>query len=147
MLHANENNWAMAASAGQTKTSSKMLQTLGLIGSHSYACLGVVLVGLTEEVRLVKLRNPWGNCEWSGDWSVDSDCWTDETKLQSGFSTLECGVFYMHITDFCKHFSRVQICLVNDEYLYVSKMYKQDKYSWIKFEVLGSGGNFYFTIH
>ena len=29
----------------------------------------------TEPVRLLKLRNPWGYKEWSGDWSDESSKW------------------------------------------------------------------------
>jgi len=30
-----------------------------------------------EEVRLIKLRNPWGKFEWDGEWNDQSDVWTD----------------------------------------------------------------------
>jgi calpain-15 len=34
-----------------------------------------------QDVRLMKLRNPWGNKgEWNGDWSDKSEKWTPELK-------------------------------------------------------------------
>ena len=44
MLEAEQKNWVMAASAGSTQASRKTLEDLGLIGQHSYGCLGVVTV-------------------------------------------------------------------------------------------------------
>jgi Calpain family cysteine protease len=35
-------------------------------------------------VKLLKLRNPWGCGEWNGDWSDNSNKWTDEFKQQLG---------------------------------------------------------------
>jgi hypothetical protein len=33
-----------------------------------------------KPVKLVKMRNPWGEGEWKGDWSDKSDLWTDELR-------------------------------------------------------------------
>ena len=41
---------------------------MGLIGYHSYGVLDIAIIGENEE-KLVKLRNPWGDFEWTGDWS------------------------------------------------------------------------------
>jgi len=30
--------------------------------------------------RLLKVRNPWGSHEWTGDWSDSSPLWTDHLK-------------------------------------------------------------------
>ena len=31
-----------------------------------------------QELRLVKMRNPWGHKEWEGDWCDSSELWTEE---------------------------------------------------------------------
>ena len=37
-----------------------------------------------KTVRLLKLRNPWGQGEWQGDWSDKSPLWTPAIKKQVG---------------------------------------------------------------
>jgi calpain-15 len=72
----------MAASAGSTNASKELLEKLGLIGNHSYGILDVREVKLAngKSERLLKLRNPWGDFEWNGDWGDDSDLWTPELE-------------------------------------------------------------------
>ena len=42
----------------------------GLVTRHAYSILAAVEVvdNTGKQVRLVKLRNPWGKFEWKGDW-------------------------------------------------------------------------------
>ena len=35
-----------------------------------------------ENVRLVKIRNPWKKGEWKGRWSDNSDDWTEELRFE-----------------------------------------------------------------
>ena len=72
----------MAASAGSTKASADLLQKLGLVDAHSYGLLKAVEVtdAFEDKYRIVELRNPWGDFEWNGDWSDNSDLWTDDLK-------------------------------------------------------------------
>lgn len=52
-------------------------------------------------MNLVKLRNPWGSGEWTGDWSDSSDCWTDELRRQVDFDgDKDDGIFWMDFRDF-----------------------------------------------
>lgn len=65
----------------------------------------------------MQLRNPWGDFEWKGDWSDESDLWNDDTKAQVDFKD-EDGLFWMSLKDMMKYFNRVQICRVDDNYFY-----------------------------
>ena len=49
----------------------------GLIPGHAYT-----LLSAHEEhgTRLLRLRNPWGDHEWTGDWSDKSQQWTEQMK-------------------------------------------------------------------
>lgn len=110
--------WIMAASAGSTEASKEALEDLGLVGNHSYGLIGVVDVIdiFGDTVQLVKLRNPWGEFEWKGDWGDDSDCWTPVTKEQANWTDEDDGTFFMCVNDLRRFFSRVQMCHVNDNY-------------------------------
>lgn len=51
----------------------------GLIASHAYSLIEAYEVTCPRTnrlLRLIKLRNPWGNGEWKGDWSDNSECLT-----------------------------------------------------------------------
>ncbi len=42
----------------------------GLVMGHAYSVTGAnVLTVRGKEVNLVRIRNPWGQKEWNGDWS------------------------------------------------------------------------------
>lgn len=119
----------MAASAGSTKASKELLERLGLIGNHSYGLLDVkeVVDSEGEEVKLIKLRNPWGDFEWNGDWGDSSELWTPELKKELSWSEANDGTFWMCFDDFCHYFSRVQFCRANDTYKYSSFKCTQPK--------------------
>lgn len=56
----------------------------------------------------MKLRNPWGDFEWTGDWGDSSDCWTPALKEEVGLnSDSNDGSFWMSWADFTYYFSRV----------------------------------------
>jgi len=49
---------------------SKAIQ--GLVADHAYSIIDVTR---THGFSLIKLRNPWGNTEWQGNWSDKSPLW------------------------------------------------------------------------
>jgi calpain-15 len=54
------------------------VENRGLFDDHAYSLLSVHQ--LDGDIRLLKIRNPWGSNEWTGDWSDSSDKWTPELK-------------------------------------------------------------------
>jgi len=110
LLHYDSKNFIMAASAGSTEASAATLEELGLVALHSYGILGCAVVRdqYGEEIRLVQLRNPWGDFEWNGDWGDKSDLWTTELKRIVGFvDDASDGSFWMSWKDLCFYFSRI----------------------------------------
>ena len=57
-------------------------------------------VQLSNDVRLVKLRNPWGYEKYHGDWSDESSLWTDDLKTEAGWELADDGIFFMSIEDY-----------------------------------------------
>lgn len=53
-----------------------------MVEAHSYGLIKVVEIkdAFDDKIKLVMLRNPWGDFEWNGDWSDNSELWTDEIK-------------------------------------------------------------------
>ena len=45
---------------------------------HAYSVGGMYTVG---DVQLVKLQNPWGKGEWTGDWSDKSALWEEHPEV------------------------------------------------------------------
>ncbi|EAR93371.2 calpain family cysteine protease (macronuclear) [Tetrahymena thermophila SB210] len=95
---------------------------LGLVNSHAYSIIGVKEITHPKlgNVTLLRLRNPWANQEWKGDWSDDSPCWTPELRDQLRVKNVDDGIFYMSVKDFMKYFDDVCICYYHDDYQYNS---------------------------
>ncbi|CAK4034443.1 Calpain-type cysteine protease DEK1 [Lecanosticta acicola] len=84
----------------------------GFVGGHAYAVLEAWEEG---GLKLLKLRNPWGETEWEGDWSDGSKLWTADmmTKLKHTFG--DDGVFWISFADFLKHFPSINRVRLFDE--------------------------------
>lgn len=77
----------------------------GIVYGHGFAILSVHKVELDgQEMRFVKLRNPWGRGEWNGAWGDKSDLWTDEAKEKLGWTDADDGSFFMVWSDYLEHF-------------------------------------------
>lgn len=69
----------MAASHGQGEARNDE----GVISGHAYSLISIHEVKHEgNNVRLLRLRNPWGSGEWQGDWSDKSTMWTPALKKQ-----------------------------------------------------------------
>ncbi|XP_022086070.1 calpain-B-like isoform X2 [Acanthaster planci] len=90
----------------------------GLIKGHAYTITDVRRVaipgyGSTKPVRLIRIRNPWGQKEWNGRWSDNSSEWRsipDSERRRLGLVTEDDGEFWMEYTDFIREYNRVDIC-------------------------------------
>ncbi|XP_060715820.1 calpain-8 [Tachysurus vachellii] len=84
-----------------------------LVKGHAYSLTGAEVVHVYgNPVQLVRLRNPWGQVEWTGAWSDDSSEWDrvlpdEKAKLDH---SAEDGEFWMAYSDFVQHYSKLEIC-------------------------------------
>eukprot|EP00052_Salpingoeca_macrocollata_P016853 m.136215 g.136215 ORF g.136215 m.136215 type:complete len:911 (+) comp20187_c0_seq2:1648-4380(+) len=89
-------------------TTNKPVGGPGLVSGHAYSLVRAVQLG---PHRLLELRNPWGNFEWNGDWSDNSELWTTEYAAAVGLVRDEKdGLFWMCLRDFRRYFTGINIC-------------------------------------
>ena len=107
-----ENNYVMCAGSKHFS----LWDNNGLISNHAYTLMN--LYELREEnLKLVKLRNPWGEKEFIGDWSDKSPKWTDQIKKKVEFDEAkDDGIFYMSYDDFIKYYDIVEILKAKEGY-------------------------------
>ena len=111
----------MAASHGQGENRNDE----GVISGHAYSLISIHEIQFEgRELKLLKLRNPWGSGEWQGDWSDKSELWTPALKKKVGFSDVDDGVFFIELEDYLQHFSWTSVCVENNDAVYAhSQLY------------------------
>uniref|UniRef100_A0A3P9IPP5 calpain-2 n=1 Tax=Oryzias latipes TaxID=8090 RepID=A0A3P9IPP5_ORYLA len=94
---------------------TEAVTTLKLVKGHAYS------ITAAEEVivQLVRIRNPWGQVEWTGAWSDGSREWNhisqeEKSKLNK---VAEDGEFWMSYSDFIRNFSDLEICNLTPDLL------------------------------
>ncbi|KAM8952816.1 calpain-1 catalytic subunit-like [Pelodytes ibericus] len=88
----------------------------GLVLGHAYSVIAAQKVHSgSEEVSLLRLRNPWGFTEYKGPWSDRSLEWESVSELERKALNLqkEDGDFWMLCEDFCSEFSHLFLCRLN----------------------------------
>ena len=103
---------AFLSCALKTGTDGAAAQANGLIDGHAYTLLSVIEVGNSGDsghYRLLELRNPWGEFEWTGNFSDHSDKWNANLKELCDFSSEADGTFWMAWQDFLRFFDEVEV--------------------------------------
>jgi hypothetical protein len=88
------------------------IRNVGLVERHAYTIIGLNRVETINKTyfNLLRLRNPWSNTEWTGDWSDNSYLWDEKTKSQVNYKKSDDGIFYIRDSDFFRYFETAQIC-------------------------------------
>uniref|UniRef100_A0A8C7VN55 Calpain 1, (mu/I) large subunit b n=1 Tax=Oncorhynchus mykiss TaxID=8022 RepID=A0A8C7VN55_ONCMY len=84
-----------------------------LVKGHAYSVTGLKQVDFRGRMeRLIRIRNPWGQVEWTGAWSDNSSEWNaiDPTEREDMNCHMEDGEFWMPFQEFLRQFSRLEIC-------------------------------------
>ena len=85
----------------------------GVACSHAYTLISshVVQDPAGNDIRLFKMRNPWGAEQYGGDWSDNWSGWTPEfqAQLPEIHEFANDGVFYIDLDSYMVNFSRTQI--------------------------------------
>nr|AAD34600.1 lens-specific calpain Lp82 [Sus scrofa] len=122
----------------------------GLVKGHAYSVTGLEeALFKGEKVKLVRLRNPWGQVEWNGSWS---DSWKDwsfvdkDEKARLQHQVTEDGEFWMSYDDFIYHFTKLEICNLTADALESDKLQtwtvSVNEGRWVRGCSAGTGRNF-----
>ncbi|XP_034378081.1 calpain-9 isoform X1 [Arvicanthis niloticus] len=122
----------------------------GLIKGHAYTVTGLDQVNFHgQRLKLIRVRNPWGQVEWNGPWSDSSPEWRSvnlEEQKRLGHTTLDDGEFWMAFEDFKTHFDKVDICNLTPDALEDNALHRWEvtihQGSWVRGSTAGGCRNF-----
>jgi hypothetical protein len=111
------NNFLMAASISAAG-GGEHKRPDGLVEGHAYSLICVRELQLIDgsTLRLLELRNPWGNQqEWNGAWGDSSATWSDHPEVARQLfgkdkAAKADGLFWMTFEDFQQIFNGVEVC-------------------------------------
>ncbi|KAE8601836.1 hypothetical protein XENTR_v10013810 [Xenopus tropicalis] len=122
----------------------------GLVKGHAYSITGADVVNFKgQKVKLIRIRNPWGQVEWNGAWSDNSSEWNiigaaEKNRLSQ--ASLDDGEFWMDFEDFKRHFDKLEICNLTPDSLDDDAKHKWEvtvhEGSWIRGSTAGGCRNF-----
>lgn len=111
-------NYILCTNTNNNAEASK----LGLVSGHAYTIIDLFEY---QNIKLVQLRNPWGQFEWKGAYSDQSNLWTAELKKFVDFKDSDDGVFFMEFNDFLNFFPYTFNCKFEDNHVYDVKKFRQ----------------------
>uniref|UniRef100_A0A1A7WW24 calpain-2 n=1 Tax=Iconisemion striatum TaxID=60296 RepID=A0A1A7WW24_9TELE len=86
-----------------------------LVKGHAYSLTGAVEVNYRgRQEKLVRMRNPWGQVEWTGAWSDGSSEWNYVTG-DCPHANAEDGEFWMSFNEFVRNYSRIELCTLTPD--------------------------------
>ncbi len=78
--------------AGTNSKDYEKKRGIGIVSSKAYT---VISVHEAQGKKLMRIRNPLGRKEWSGDYSDKSPLWTESLKQEVGWIDKDDGIFFM----------------------------------------------------
>uniref|UniRef100_A0AAY4E4U3 Calpain 2, (m/II) large subunit a n=1 Tax=Denticeps clupeoides TaxID=299321 RepID=A0AAY4E4U3_9TELE len=97
---------------------SEAITNQKLVKGHAYSLTGAIEVNYRgRKEKLVRVRNPWGQVEWTGAWSDSSSEWNSVDPSDRENVKADDGEFWMSYTDFIRHYSRLEICTLTPDTL------------------------------
>jgi hypothetical protein len=104
----NDSELLMAAGSNNGQDTEKSQQ--GVVQGHAYSILDVKEVG---DYKLVQLRNPWGQSEYTGPWSDGSPEWDQnpDVAAECGYTgPADDGKFWMPWDEFGREYGSIGVC-------------------------------------
>ncbi|XP_041641849.1 calpain-9 [Cheilinus undulatus] len=120
----------------------------GLVKGHAYSITGLEEVNYRgRKVKLIRIRNPWGQVEWNGPWSDKSGEWdyVDKADKNRILQNSDDGEFWMDFEDFKRNYDKVEICNMTPDALTDSKRHWEVNMfegNWIRGSTAGGCRNY-----
>ena len=124
MIEEGEKEGTIMSSASKDEST---IEKRGLVRGHAYTLMKAK-AWRERKIYLLQLRNPWGEKEWTGDWSDNSPKWTDEYKKFFGYVNADDGIFWISVNDYMKNFDATYICYLLYGAVIKSYHFEYDKY-------------------
>ncbi|EGR31956.1 hypothetical protein IMG5_099180 [Ichthyophthirius multifiliis] len=123
LLYAEKSNFAMTCSS-KAEINDDDLQKMGIVKAHAYSLLSAYDLDIGgNDVKLLKLRNPWGDGEWKGKWNDnDEDLMklNEENQRKIGFvQNSRDGTFFIQWEDF------INFLLIKKKYKKKARTHKE----------------------
>jgi hypothetical protein len=116
---------------------------MGIMSGHAYAILDVRVIqdDSGKNVRLLKVRNPWGSHEWTGAWSDDSPLWTPRLMKELNHTSEDDGAFWIDWDNFILQYNNIMLCrLLQDEVGHIWSRHEEFS-AWVGTSAAGSSSN------
>ncbi|XP_022063832.1 calpain-1 catalytic subunit-like [Acanthochromis polyacanthus] len=113
MIRATQCKTMMACGTFSGEKGEEYSNKFGLVAGHAFAVTAVKQVeSQGKKVNLVRIWNPWGEKEWTGDWSDQSTLWStvSEEVQEECLKVRDDGEFWMTLEDLCTYFEELDIC-------------------------------------
>ncbi|XP_068597467.1 calpain-2 catalytic subunit-like [Brachionichthys hirsutus] len=112
---------------------TEAVTALKLVKGHAYSVTGAEEVTFRgSPLQLIRIRNPWGEVEWTGAWSDGSKEWKYVSEAESSKlnHVAEDGEFWMSFSDFKRQFSTLEICNLTPDTLACDDVYHWNHYQF-----------------
>uniref|UniRef100_A0A4W5RX64 Calpain 9 n=1 Tax=Hucho hucho TaxID=62062 RepID=A0A4W5RX64_9TELE len=136
----------MGCSIDITSSAESEAQTAsGLVKGHAYSITGLEEVNYRgKKVKLIRIRNPWGQVEWNGAWSDESREWNVIDSSEKKLKMVAC--FRMEFEDFKANYDKIEICNLTPDSLTDDTKRKWEvnmfEGNWIRGSTAGGCRNF-----
>lgn len=87
---------------GCTTQKVNSMDERGMVSNHAYSIIEARTI--PDGTRLLKVRNPWGDTEWEGDYSDRSKKWTEELRKLLKHEDKDDGIFWITYRDLLRHY-------------------------------------------
>lgn len=105
LLHDTQGDYIQGSTIGNDDTKKNKV---GLVMGHAYTVLKAQ--ELSNGVKLIKIRNPWGRETYKGPWEDKSELWTDALREEVGLVVdYRDGIFWTDIDTYVQNFKYTKV--------------------------------------